>query len=181
MIVTVAGKSYIVRFSKDIKEKEKNVLDKFHRKVTIAWDELTVECVVCEVFRRKFVNKIQQFSGIATASYTDVMSVPYGRFLALSRAISLMGLNKAEEALFYKAVSEQVKLSYNICRKVPPKAYADISFVAPKPKKETKEERMKERLARKAERDKQRNAVKDPEAEGIHIHYVEKQTPPEVV
>jgi len=181
MIVTVEGKSYIVRFSKDIKEREKKVLDKFHRKVTITWDELTVECTVCEVFKRKLVNKLQQFTGIATASYTDVMSVPYGRFLALYRALSLMGLNKDEEALFYKAVSGQVKLCYNTYRKVPPKAYADISFVAPKPKKETKEERMNERLARKAERDKQRNAVKDPEAEGIRIRYVEKKTPPEVV
>lgn len=181
MIVKVNDKSYIVRFSKNLEEREKKVLDKFHRKVTITWDELTVECVVCEVFKRKFVNKLQQFTGVATASYTDVMSVPYGRFLALSRALSLMGLNKAEEALFYKAVSEQVKLTYNTYRKIPPKAYADISFVAPKPRKETKEERMKERSLRKAERDKQRNAVKDPETQGIHIHYVEKKTSPEVV
>jgi len=155
MIVKVNDKSYIVRFSRSLYERESKCLDKWHRRVTINWDELTVECTISEVYKRDRVQKVTQYKGIATSSYLDVLSMPVGRMIALKRAVSQIGLDPDQVGHFLEEVGKQVKLKTASIARSAPKAYVEMKFIVP----EDKETRMKARLARKAENDKKRKEI----------------------
>lgn len=163
MIVKVNDKSYIVRFSRSLYERESKCLDKWHRRITINWDELTVECTISEVYKRDRVQKVTQYKGVATSSYLDILSMPVGRMIALKRAVSLMNLPPDEAGHFLEEVGKQVKLKASAVARSAPKAYVELKYIAP----EDKETRMKKRAERKSEVDKAWKAsdAKDPGVE----------------
>ena len=136
MIITVNSKTYIVQFRKEMHECETKCVDKYHRKVTIQWDELTVTCTISEVYRKNQLQKTVRYEGTAKSSYLDTISVPVGRWIALKRAVSLMKLPVDEAAHIVEEVKKQTKLVSIHPDKIPPKAYVELKFVQPKPKSE---------------------------------------------
>jgi len=141
MIIKANNETYIVQFRKDLHERETKCQDKFHRNITIQWDELTVSCSITKVYKRDKLQKTIRYEGMATSSYMDTISVPVGRWIALKRAVSLMRLPCDQAAHIIDEVGKQVKLRSHHADKVPPKAYVELKYIIPKKDEATKTKR----------------------------------------
>ena len=95
MIVTLQnGRKIVVKFRYVATAKDKWSKDKYGRDVNTIWQEHTTIATIWEWTQDDAPHSRVKYTGMAFCSYKDKYSKPFGKRLALERAIEAMAMHR---------------------------------------------------------------------------------------